>query len=178
MKQYALFSDVSANPQLKCGVGACLILPVSFLESAPQEIDRSDITRRIRFRMFTDTSSTKLEIQTLLWALEQYRTEFPAAEPGRLRIYTDSQCLVGLPGRRAGLEARQLLSRRSGQLLSNAVLYQAWYRVSDALGCELVKVAGHTRACSGDTVQQIFSHVDQAARKALRNWLADPVTEG
>ncbi len=155
-----------------------MLLPASYLERFPEEIDRTDTAAKLRFRRFTDTSSTKLEIQTLLWAAEQYRREFHVTAPGKLRIYTDSQCLVGLAGRRAGLEARQFLSRGSGRLLANAALYQAWYTASDALDCELVKVAGHSRSCSGNAVQQIFSQVDQAARKALRCWLTDLAAEG
>ncbi|MRR53893.1 MAG: ribonuclease H [Deltaproteobacteria bacterium] len=173
MNNVALFSDVSSNPQLKCGVGACLLLSASNLESALQDIDRAGIAARIRFKRFTATSSTRLEIQTALWALEQYQRESCGATLGNLRIYTDSQCLTGLPARRADLESRQFLSRSSGKLLANASLYRAWYAASDLLAFELVKVAGHSRASSHDTVQRIFSLVDQAARKALRSWLAE-----
>jgi hypothetical protein len=178
MNNVALFSDVSSNPQLKCGVGACLLLSASDLESALPDIDRADIAARIRFKRFTATSSTRLEIQTALWALEQYQGESCGAAPGILRIYTDSQCLTGLQARRAGLESRQFLSRRTGQLLANAALYRAWYAASDLLGFELVKIAGHSRAGSHDTVQRIFSLVDQEARRALRRWLAEPGERG
>lgn len=173
MNNGALFSDVSSNPQLKCGVGACLLLSASDLDSALQDIEREDIAARIRFKRFTATSSTRLEIQAALWALEQYQGESCGAAPGNLRIYTDSQCLVGLRARRAGLESRQFISRRSGQQLANADLYRAWYAASDLLEFELVKVAGHSRASSQDTVQRIFSLVDQEARRALRTWLAE-----
>lgn len=178
MNNAALFCDVSSNPQLRCGVGACLLLTASDLESALRDIERVEITARIRFKRFTATSSTRLEIQTALWALEQYQGESCDAAPGNLRIYTDSQCLTGLLARRAGLESRQFLSRRSGQLLANAVLYRAWYAASDRLGFELVKVAGHSRASSHDTVQRIFSQVDREARRALRTWLAEPGERG
>lgn len=88
-------------------------------------------------------------------------------------MYTDSQCLTGLRARRAGLESRGFLSRRSGQLLANASLYRAWYVATDMLDFELVKVAGHSRSCSHDSVQRIFSQVDRASRRALRAWLAE-----
>ena len=174
MNSFALFSDVSSNPQQKCGVGAYLLVPASYLENAPHDIDRADISAILRFKRFADTSSTKLEVQTVLWALENFQTECSGSDPGSLQVFTDSQCLAGLPGRRAGLEANRFLSRRSGQLLTNASLYQAFYAACDKLGFELVKVAGHSRACSRDTVQQIFSCVDQEARRALSVWLAEP----
>ncbi|MDD2337497.1 MAG: ribonuclease H [Geobacteraceae bacterium] len=175
MNSFALFSDVSSNPQRKCGVGAYLLVPASYLENASHDINRADISAKLRFKRFADTSSTKLEVQTVLWALENYQTEYCCSDPGNLLVFTDSQCVAGLAGRRAGLEANRFLSRRSGQLLPNAPLYQGFYAAFDNLGFELVKVEGHTRACSRDTVQQIFSCVDQEARRALSIWLAEPV---
>jgi ribonuclease HI len=174
MNSFALFSDVSSNPQRKCGVGAYLLVPASYLDTAPENIDRAEIQAKLRFKRFTDTSSTKLEVQTVLWALEKYQREWCSAGPGNLQVFTDSQCLAGLAGRRAGLEGNKFIARRSGQSLSNASLYQAFYAAYDKLGFELVKVAGHTRACSRDTVQQIFSCVDQEVRRALSVWLAEP----
>jgi ribonuclease HI len=174
MKIIALFSDVSSNPQLKCGVGACLLLPLPYLEMEPHDLDRAEISAKIRFKRFADTSSTKLEVQTVLWALENFQTEYCYSNPVSLKVFTDSQCVAGLPGRRAGLEANHFRSKRSGLLLANAPLYQAWYAAYDILGFELVKVAGHSRACSRDTVQLVFSYVDQEARRALGRWLAEP----
>ena len=174
MNRFALFTDVSSNPQRKCGVGAYLLLPASYLEYLPHEIDRAEISAKLRFKRFADTSSTKLEVQTVLWALENFQSQCCGSDPGNLQVFTDSQCVAGLPGRRAGLEANHFLARRSGQLLTNAPLYQAFYAAYDNLGFQLVKVAGHTRACSRDTVQQIFSCVDKEVRKALTIWLAEP----
>jgi len=174
MNSLALFTDVSSNPQRKCGVGACLLLPASYLENEPHVIDRAEISSKLRFKRFADTSSTKLEVQTVLWALENFQTDASFA-PGSLQVFTDSQCVTGLPGRRAALEANRFLSKRSGQLLTNAPLYRALYAEIDKLGFELVKVAGHSRACSRDTVQQIFSCVDQEVRRALTIWMAESV---
>jgi ribonuclease HI len=174
MNSFALFTDVSSNPQRKCGVGAYLLVPASCLENAAHAIDRAEISAKLRFKRFGDTSSTKLEVQTVLWALENIQAEGCAFDPGRLQVFTDSQCVAGLPARRAGLEANQFSSRRSGQLLTNALLYRAFYAAYDTLGFGLVKVAGHSRACSRDTVQQIFSCVDQSVRRALSLWMAEP----
>jgi ribonuclease HI len=173
MNGFALFTDVSSNPQQKCGVGASLLLPQSYLEIEPHDLDWAEISAKISFKRFADTSSTKLEVQTVLWALENFQTEYCDSNPLRLKVFTDSQCVAGLPGRRAGLEAKQFLSRRSGQMLTNAPLYQVFYASYDKLGFELVKVAGHSRARLRDTVQQIFSCVDQEARRALSICLAD-----
>jgi len=174
MNRFALFTDVSSNPQRKCGVGAYLLLPASYLEYLPHDINRAEISAKLRFKRFAETSSTKLEVQTVLWALEYFQSQCCGSDPGNLQVFTDSQCVAGLPGRRAVLEVNHFLSSRSGQLLTNAPLYQAFYAAYDNLGFQLVKVAGHTRASSRDTLQQIFSCVDKEVRKALTMWLAEP----
>lgn len=167
--KFALFTDVSVNPQLRIGVGACLLLPLPFLETPPQNIDRGELSAQLHYRRFTATSSTRLELQTVLWGLELYRTLCPVAERGALQLYTDSSCVVGLPGRRARLEGSAYLAKRSGRLLANAPLYVKLYAVSDELNFEIVKVAGHPRASTHDSIQRLFAVVDQGARRALKD---------
>jgi ribonuclease HI len=174
MTSFALFTDVSMNPQRKCGVGAYLLVSASNLENAPHDIARAEVSSRLRFMRFADTSSTKLEVQTVLWALENFRAAGKGSDSGRLRVFTDSQCVAGLPGRRAGLEANHFLSKRSGLSLANAPLYRAFYATYDELGFKVIKVAGHThtRSSSRDAVQRIFSYVDKEVRRELTIWMS------
>jgi len=171
MNSFALFTDVSMNPQRKIGVGGYLLVPVPFLEIEPHNIQRDAVSVRLKTKRFAETSSTKLEVQTVLWALDELREELAGSALGSLQIYTDSQCVVGLPGRRADLINSDFIAKRSGRPLSNAPLYRAFYAAYDQIGFQLVKVAGHSRACSHDTVQRLFSHVDREVRKALAMWL-------
>ena len=171
MTGFALFADVSLNPQRKIGVGGYLLVPLMFLETKAQDIKQGEVSARLKIRRFAETSSTKLEVQTVLWALENSREELTGSALGSLRIYTDSQCVAGLLGRRAGLINSGFLSRRSGRPLTNALLYRAFYAAFDQLGFQLIKVPGHSRACSHDTVQRIFSYVDRDVRKALKLWV-------
>ena len=73
MDSIALFTDVSLNPKRKLGVGAYLIVPASFLEVSPRSIEISELAERLVVRRFEGTSSTTLEVQTVLWALDDYR---------------------------------------------------------------------------------------------------------
>ena len=168
---YALFTDVSVNPQLRCGVGAYVVLPVSFLKHPPEAIEPTEITELLVVRRFADTSSTKLEVQTVVWALEEYRRERHPQGTEKLLLYTDSQCVVGLQGRRAALESRGFLSKTTQQELPNASLYRRYYQLADELGLEVMKVAGHSRSHSLDTVHTVFSVVDRAVRTELRFWI-------
>lgn len=171
MNDTALFTDVSLDPGRKLGVGAYLVLPASLI------IKISEVAERIKVRRFEDTSSTKLEIQTVLWALEEYRNGPQISGHGKLYLYSDSQCVSGLLKRRPGLLARGFLSKRSNQPLRNSTLYRAFYKFHDELGFEVIKVKGHSRTRHNDSAQHIFSIVDKEVRKALRLWIDEKKIE-
>jgi ribonuclease HI len=162
MNSFSLFTDVSLDPRRKLGVGAYLIVPASFMEVPPHSIERSAVAGRLVVKRFEDTSSTMLEVQTVLYALEDFRNELKVAAPVKLQIYSDSQCVAGLLGRRKGLEAGRFISKGKNREITNASLYR-----------EVIKVAGHTRSCSHDTVHHIFSCVDREVRQALKLWMVN-----
>jgi predicted GIY-YIG superfamily endonuclease/ribonuclease HI len=166
-KDYALFTDVSVSPGLRLGVGAYVMVPASFLEVAPAAIGRSEIAGQVKMRRFEGTSSTRLELQCVLWALAEIRQE----PHGSLTIYSDSQSVSGLLKRKPRLLAGGFLSKKTGQQLGNAPLYRAFYELQDESGFRVVKVKGHSASRACDAVQRIFSFVDKGARKALKIWL-------
>ncbi len=169
IKDVALFTDVSVSPGLKLGVGAYVMVPASFLEASPGAIGRPEITGRIKVRRFEGTSSTRLELQTVLWALAENRR----GPRGSLTIYSDSQCVSGLLKRKPRLVAGGFLSKKTNQELANASLYRAFYEFHDKLDFHVVKMAGHSPSCVHDTSHRIFSFVDKEARKALKVWLKE-----
>lgn len=168
MNSFALFTDVSLNPRLKFAVGGYLIVPASFLSVPAQSIEKSELAKRLVLRRFAGSSSARLELETALWALEDYRNTLKSSSPGKVLVYTDSQCVAGLLKRRAGLEANRFLSSKTNLLLKNASLYRTFYEIHDELGFEVTKVKGHTRSRSRDTVHSIFSLIDRGTRKALK----------
>jgi len=171
MNSFALFTDVSLNPILKLGVGCYLLVPVSFLEVSPQNIERTVVAKRLLLRRFEAVSSTELEVRTALWALEDCRDTLKAAGPLELQLYTDSQCIAGLLKRRTGLETNRFLSGKTNLPLKNASLYRAFYEFQDELGFEVTKVKGHTSSRARDAADRIFSFIDREARKTLKLWL-------
>ena len=173
MNSFALFTDVSLNPKLRLGVGTHLIVPALFLEGSLHSIEIPEVTERLVFRRFECTSSTTLEVQTVLCALEDYRDGLKNSESMKLQIYSDSQCVTSLLRRRPLLEAKGFLSKRAGHQLKNACLYRRFYEFYDELRFEIIKLAGHTCSCSHNTVNRIFSLVDKNARKALNLWMRD-----
>lgn len=151
-----LFIDGSVNPQSKIGYGAYLLVE-------EQGESLRSMQERIHLKQFTDTSSSRLEIQTCLWALEDIQ---PIEQT--IHVYTDSQTIIGLPARRERLEEHAYLSKRK-KLLNNHDLYRSFYSLTDSITCEFIKVQGHLPAKHKKELDQIFALVDQAARHALRN---------
>ena len=82
-------------------------------------------------------------------------------------IYTDSQNIIGLPGRRLRFEQNDYRSKKNIRL-NNYELYQEFYRMTDKFNCEFVKVKGHKTSNQKDDIDKLFTLVDRASRNALR----------
>ena len=158
MKELMLFSDGSVNTHSNVGYGAYLAVPERRLS-----LDSLDLLRlRVKVKRFENTSSTKLELQTLLWALNDIQ-----ASGCRVIVYTDSQNIIGLPGRRDRFEQKEYRSKKNRRL-NNYKLYQEFFIITDQLDCEFVKVRGHQASNQKDDMDRIFTLVDRASRNALR----------
>lgn len=148
-----LLTDGSVNTTVSVGYGAYL----AFLEGSESS---ESLAEQIRVKRFVDTSSTKLELQTLLWALSEVSTP-------EIILYTDSQNIAGLASRRKKLEENNYYAK-NGKRLNNHELYQAFYQATDHLNIKLNQVSGHTPSNRKSRIDEIFSLVDRACRKALR----------
>jgi len=155
MSELLLLTDGSVSTQSKIGYGAYLAL----IEPG---LSLSELKTQVKVKRFEQTSSTKLELQTLLWALSEIQTS-----ERKVIIYTDSQNIIGLPGRRSRLERNNYLSNKN-IFLNNYELYQEFYRRTDQLDCQFIKVRGHQLSNQKDAIDQLFTLVDKASRKALR----------
>ena len=152
--QQAIFVDGSVNPQTRIGCGAFLAVPVPSSLQPPTGVPDAIKTKR-----FTNTSSTQLELETLLWALSD-------VERGSdVTVYTDCQNIMGLLARRNRLESKNYCNAK-GQALAHAALYQRFFQCYDALAFTLVKLKGHKPAANRSVLDQWFSLVDRAARAA------------
>jgi ribonuclease HI len=171
MNSYALFSDVSLSPIQKLGIGAYLIIPYSTLATAPDSLETLKITERIVMKKFKNTSSTELEVKTVLWALADYKDTLHTSGQDILTVYSDSQCISGLMKRRSGLVHTDFHGKKSNRLLKNASLYRMFYGLLDEIDFKVVKVRGHSRSDSHDTVHRIFSIVDRKVRHELKVWI-------
>lgn len=166
MRRVHIFTDGSVNTKTGIGYGAYffvfgLCLPTDFAMVS------------VKTKRFEHTSSTKLELETLLWALNEIQSQV-AAEAVDIAIYTDSQNIIGLPARRVRLERQNYVSSK-GKRLKNYLLYQAFYKVISKYKCQLIKVKGHQPKIQVDNTARLFGLVDQASRRALRREYANTV---
>ncbi|MCK5825512.1 MAG: ribonuclease H [Desulfuromusa sp.] len=155
MSELLLLTDGSVNPESNIGYGA-------YLTVSDSELSLDELKTQVKVRRFEQTSSTKLELQTLLWALNDIQTS-----GDKVTVYTDSQNIVSLPQRRERLEQNDYCSHKNIRL-NNFELYQQFYMLIDQLECKLVKVRGHKRAKQKNGIDRLFTLVDRASRKALR----------
>lgn len=159
MLHLQVFTDGSVNTHSKVGYGAYLVV-------SDLSVPIDSLKDMVKLKRFEQTSSTKLELQTLLWALN----ETIALAEGRditLTIYTDCQNIIGLPRRRARLEQSNYLSSK-GKQLNNHELYKEFYRLTSSIKYELIKVIGHQASNKKDKIDRLFGLVDRASRRALR----------
>ena len=150
-----LLMDGSVDPQTNIGYGA-------YLAVSERGLSLDSLRTRVKVRRFEHTSSTKLELQTLLWALSDIQ-----ALGSKVIVYTDSQNIMGLKGRRDRFEQNDYRSKKNKRL-NNYGLYQEFYRMIDHLDCKFVKVRGHQVSNQKDDIDRIFALVDRASRNALR----------
>lgn len=155
MNELILFTDGSVNTQSKIGYGA-------YLAMSERGLSLDSLRAHVKVMRFEHTSSTKLELQTLLWALRDIQTL-----EGQVTVYTDSQNIMGLPGRRERFEQNNYRTKK-GRLLNNYELYQEFFKMTDLLKCRFVKVRGHQVSKQKDDIDRLFTLVDRASRNALR----------
>ena len=156
MNELKLFTDGSVHAQSAIGYGA-------YLSLSGHRLPGESLAAHVQTKRFTHTSSTKIELQTLLWALSE--TTLPGHT---LAVYTDSQNIVSLPDRRERYQQSDFRAKNN-KPLNNADLYREFYRFTEELDCTFIKVNGHQRKKEQDEIGRIFTLVDRMARHALRN---------
>ena len=114
MQKIKLFTDSCLDPYNKMGFGVYLILN-------DENESLEELKENIKSKRFENTSSTKLELQTLLWALDEIADKNVIIE-----VYTDCQNIIGLENRRDKLEKNHFFST-SGKIMNNHYLYKDFY---------------------------------------------------
>ncbi len=157
MQKIKLFTDSSVNPQTKIGFASYLLIK-------EEGLSMDSLKAQIKTKKFEDTSSTKLELQSLLWALKDILSNDTS-----ITVYTDCQNIIGLQDRREKFEKNDYFTSK-GTLIKNHELYKEFYILTDKINCNFVKVKGHKKSSLKDEIDTIFTLVDKASRNKLRDF--------
>ncbi len=150
-----LFTDASVDPQTKIGYGAYLLLGEFELEAPLEKL-------KVNVKRFECTTSSKLELETFLWALQKLPTK-----NSKVVVYTDCQNIINLKEREEKIKKSGYMTKR-GTLIKNHMLYEKFYELTDLYECDFIKVKGHKKSEDKDEIDRYFTLVDRAAREALR----------
>jgi ribonuclease HI len=161
-----LFTDGSVHPGTGIGFGAYLQLSSNDVFSKPLE----QLQKYLKIKRFSHTSSTKNEITTLLWALEEVGKCRIHEINNKITVFTDSQCITGLPARRMRLEKNGFRGAGKDKELTNSVLYREFYKRMDNLNLKVIKLKGHSKTMEKDRLHKVFAIVDKGSREALRTF--------
>ena len=166
MNYYTIFCDASAHPQSKIGVGAYLLLNQSYqqIESftfIPTEAN----VNNCKSKVFANTSSTKCELQTFLWVIDDIKDKL--IEPYSITFCTDSQGITSLERRKAKL-LKSNFNNYNGVKLHNAEFYKEFYELQEKYKFNVIKVKGHSPTSQKTTITSIFSIIDKFTRNELR----------
>ena len=152
---FYLFTDASVNPKSNIGYGAYLLLDKDKLQN-------SALIKHVKTKKFENTSSTKLELEALLWAFSEINHK-----SCEIVIYTDCQNIISLNDRRNKLEDNNYMTRNN-KLIKNHELYKSFFKITDLFICTFIKIKGHKKKEMKDEIDKIFTLVDKASRAALR----------
>lgn len=147
-----LFTDGSVSPKSKIGYG-------SYIITKDLNLSLDVLKKQVNVVRFENTSSTKLEIQILLYVLENINEK-------NIIIYTDSKNIINLLNRRVKLEKNNFESKN--RLIKNHDEYKKFFYFIDHLNLNIIKIKGHTPTNKKNNIDNIFSIVDKTARFTLR----------
>ena len=158
-----LLTDGSVDPKSGIGFGVYLAFPNNSESMAK-------LCGLIKVKRFENTSSTKLELQTLLWALSEMTER-------KVVSYTDSQNIAGLLSRRERLIENDYCSR-GGRKIRNHELYREFFEFIKKFDIQFRLLSGHKPSQEKDRIDEIFSIVDRASRNELRSYMKDNFQPG
>lgn len=155
-----LFTDASVDPKTKIGYGAYLLLGEFELDAPLDKLD-------IKLKRFENTTSSRTELETFLWAFSNIRHK-------NLKViaYTDSQNIITLKSRENKIKKNGYMTKR-GTLIKHHELYKRFFKLTDICECDIIKVKGHKKSEDKDRVDRYFTLVDKASREALRDELPE-----
>ncbi len=162
-KNLLIFTDASLNPRTGTGMSGCLLLKP---KDRPSTKKISHLP--VKTKLFKNTNSARLELSSIILALNTVKKTFDAIHEFEITVYTDCKIACDLPSRRNRLEKSNYKSKSTTKPLNNADLYLEFFELFDELKPNLIWVKGHKARKDKNQIDLIFSHVDKTTRRMLR----------
>ncbi|HAF30410.1 MAG TPA: ribonuclease HI [Bacteroidales bacterium] len=143
-----IYTDGSCNPKYGIGGWAALIL-----------VEGKQI---IIHESVTNTSHNRMELTAVINSIEYVKKEF--ANINVIKIFTDSQYVVGIPTRALKLKSKDFITN-AGKKLQNTDLVKELIQLIDSMKIEFIKVKAHQKV-SG--LPNYNREVDKLSRKIVR----------
>jgi ribonuclease HI len=144
-----IYSDGSCNTKSRIGAWAAIVL------IGQKKIILSDTE--------LNTTHNEMELTAVIKAIEYIQTNYPLLK--NIRIYSDSQYVIGLPARKNKLAANKFVSRK-GSTIPNAELVVLLLRHVQSFSAEWIKIKAHQK--KNETINPNIE-VDKLSRKIVRD---------
>ena len=143
-----IYTDGSCHTQLKIGAWAAVILIAN---------DKKILTGTV-----INTTHQRMELTAVIEALSYVQHHFAGVI--NINLVTDSQYVVGLPGRMQKLQSANFITKQ-GQPIQNADLVQQLYKLSESFNIDFIKIQAHLKKKSEADYN---IEVDKLCRKLVR----------
>lgn len=161
-----IFTDSSVDPVVKRGIGCFIFIESPLTEKSLTEDSVSDFfviggldgcDKYLNYVKFEETSSTEAELQTFKHIMSILDTNEKIKTDRPIYLYTDCQRIVNLY-----TEKSYPKDHTHSQLYKDVLTSIQKYNIT------VLKIKGHSNNKSS-IADKIFSLVDKASRKTLRN---------
>ena len=147
-----IYTDGSCHTQY--GVGAWVVIVFTFNE------------KKVFTGTVTDTNHNRMELTAVIKGIEYLKNE--NSKINSIKIFTDSQYVIGLPLRKKKLMSLDFTTR-AGKKIQNADLVISLFKNLDTFHIEWVKVKAHQKK----KVDENFNiEADKICRKIMRGLVA------
>jgi len=145
--QITIYTDGSCNTQSLTGAWAAIIL------AAADKVILSELEQ--------NTTHNRMELTAVIRAIAYAVHHYPGVQ---LHVFTDSQYVVNLTGRKERLKSANFITKK-GAVLNNADLLQHLIFYIENYPIVFVKVKAHQKASEAENINR---EVDMICRKIMR----------
>ncbi len=144
-----IYTDGSCHTQHKIGTWVAIIL--------------TGTERKVLSGTVKGTTHNRMELSAVIKGLDYVRHNYPCVK--KIKVFSDSQYVIGLPGRRIKLAASGFHTKK-GNEIQNADLIKELLAILSTLPIDLIKIKAHQKK-TGTVNHNI--EADKLSRKIARN---------